>query len=196
MGKTNRKIPEINAGSMADIAFLLLIFFLVTTTIDTDSGIARKLPPLPEDELEEPPKIKPQNLLIIIANKNEEITYKKRYLRNDGTCCDEDLDSRPPENIKVNPQELKEISKKFITNNGKDPTMSVSPIKAIISLEAEYCSYETYISAQNSLAAAYKEIRNEESIKLYSKKYERLDKEKQVVIKKSYPQKISEADIN
>ena len=196
MGKTNRKIPEINAGSMADIAFLLLIFFLVTTTIDTDSGIARKLPPLPEDELEEPPKIKPQNLLIIIANKNEEITYKKRYLRPDGTCCDEDLDSRPPENIKVNPQELKEISKKFITNNGKDPTMSVSPIKAIISLEAEYCSYETYISAQNSLAAAYKEIRNEESIKLYSKKYERLDKEKQVVIKKSYPQKISEADIN
>tara|TARA_B100001750_G_scaffold39772_2_gene28876 strand:- start:3144 stop:3734 length:591 start_codon:yes stop_codon:yes gene_type:complete len=196
MGKTNRKIPEINAGSMADIAFLLLIFFLVTTTIDTDSGIARKLPPLPEDELEEPPKIKPQNLLIIIANKNEEITYKKRYLRNDGTCCDEDLDSRPPENIKVNPKELKEISKKFITNNGKDPTMSVSPIKAIISLEAEYCSYETYISAQNSLAAAYKEIRNEESIKLYSKKYERLDKEKQVVIKKSYPQKISEADIN
>ncbi len=196
MGKTNRKIPEINAGSMADIAFLLLIFFLVTTTIDTDSGIARKLPPLPEDELEEPPKIKPQNLLIIIANKNEEITYKKRYLRTDGTCCDEDLDSRPPENIKVNPKELKEISKKFITNNGKDPTMSVSPIKAIISLEAEYCSYETYISAQNSLAAAYKEIRNEESIKLYSKKYERLDKEKQVVIKKSYPQKISEADIN
>ena len=196
MGKTNRKIPEINAGSMADIAFLLLIFFLVTTTIDTDSGIARKLPPLPEYELEEPPKIKPQNLLIIIANKNEEITYKKRYLRNDGTCCDEDLDSRPPENIKVNPKELKEISKKFITNNGKDPTMSVSPIKAIISLEAEYCSYETYISAQNSLAAAYKEIRNEESIKLYSKKYERLDKEKQVVIKKSYPQKISEADIN
>ena len=196
MGKTNRKIPEINAGSMADIAFLLLIFFLVTTTIDTDSGIARKLPPLPEDELEEPPKIKPQNLLIIIANKNEEITYKKRYLRNDGTCCDEDLDSRPPENIKVNPKELKEISKKFITNNGKDPTMSVDPTKAIISLEAEYCSYETYISAQNSLAAAYKEIRNEESIKLYSKKYERLDKEKQVVIKKSYPQKISEADIN
>ena len=196
MGKTNRKIPEINAGSMADIAFLLLIFFLVTTTIDTDSGIARKLPPLPEDELEEPPKIKPQNLLIIIANKNEVITYKKRFSRPDGSCCDEDLDSRPPENIKVNPKELKEISKKFITNNGKDPTMSVSPIKAIISLEAEYCSYETYISAQNSLAAAYKEIRNEESIKLYSKKYERLDKEKQVVIKKSYPQKISEADIN
>ena len=63
--------------------------------------------------------------------------------------------------------------------------MSVDPTKAIISLEAEYCSYETYISAQNSLAAAYKEIRNEESIKLYSKKYERLDKEKQVIIKKA-----------
>jgi len=196
MGRSKRKIPEINAGSMADIAFLLLIFFLVTTTIDTDSGIARKLPPLPEDELEEPPKIKPQNLLVVIANKNEDITYKKRYVRADGSCCDEQTDPRPPENIKVTPEELIEISKKFIDNNGEDPTMSVNPQKAIISLEAEYCSYETYISAQNSLAAAYRQIRDAESIKEYNKKYNRLDKEKQTIIKKAYPQKISEADPN
>jgi len=196
MSKMKRKIPEINAGSMADIAFLLLIFFLVTTTIDTDSGIARKLPPLPEDETEEPPKIKPQNLLIVIANKNEEITYKKRYLKDDGSCCGEDQDSRPPENIQVNPEELTDIAEKFITNNGKDPTMSVNPEKAIISLEAEYCSYETYIAAQNALAAAYRKIRDSESVKLYGKKYDRLDKEKQTIIKKAFPQKISEADSN
>ena len=103
---------------------------------------------------------------------------------------------RPEKNIQVNPEELTEIAEKFITNNGKDPTMSVNPEKAIISLEDEYCSYETYIAAQNSLASAYRKIRDSESVKLYGKKYDRLDKEKQTIIKKAFPQKISEADSN
>ena len=67
-----RSAPEVNAGSMADIAFLLLIFFLVTTTLEKDNGIARQLPPIDKSEIE-PPKIKKKNLFIVLVNKNDEL---------------------------------------------------------------------------------------------------------------------------
>ncbi len=66
-----RSVPEINAGSMADIAFLLLIFFLVTTTMDVDKGINRKLPPYDEDVLEDPPVIKEKNIFTVLLNSND-----------------------------------------------------------------------------------------------------------------------------
>ena len=71
MGK-RRELPEINAGSMADIAFLLLIFFLVTTTMDVDSGISRKLPPMPEENVETP-EIHKKNIFVVLINKNNKI---------------------------------------------------------------------------------------------------------------------------
>ena len=64
MASKRRGLPEINAGSMADIAFLLLIFFLVTTTMDQDTGISRKLPPMPEEEQETPPEIHAKNIYV------------------------------------------------------------------------------------------------------------------------------------
>ena len=73
-----RAAPEVNAGSMADIAFLLLIFFLVTTTIETDSGINRKLPPT--DEIVDPPIIKERNIFTVVVNKNNQFLVEEKPL--------------------------------------------------------------------------------------------------------------------
>ena len=75
-----RSAPEVNAGSMADIAFLLLIFFLVTTTIETDSGINRKLPPM--EEIIDPPIIKERNIFTVVVNKNNQIFSAKYWGQN------------------------------------------------------------------------------------------------------------------
>ena len=73
-----RKSPEVNAGSMADIAFLLLIFFLVTTTIETDSGINRKLPPM--EDIIDPPVIKERNIFTVVVNKNNMILVEEKLM--------------------------------------------------------------------------------------------------------------------
>lgn len=176
-----RGLPEINAGSMADIAFLLLIFFLVTTTMDQDTGIARKLPPMPEENQETPPQLNNRNIYVVKCNSQ----FKEVVLTGFG---------RPTIETKIK-TELKESAKDFITNNGKNPKSSESPEKAIISLQTDNnTEYKTYIRVQNELTAAYNEVRNEESIKKFSLPFNQLNKEDQKTIKKLYPQKISEAE--
>ena len=201
-----RSAPEVNAGSMADIAFLLLIFFLVTTTIETDSGINRKLPPM--DEIIDPPIIKERNIFTVVVNKNNQILVEEK------------------------PMDLRDIRKEavaFLDNGGgigdeacdycqgnKDRSSSDNPEKAIISLKNDReTDYKVYISVQNELVAAYNELRDREFIRLYpsenmsyveaDKKYSdpRSDKtvkeklkEKLSVIKTLYPMKLSEAEPN
>lgn len=201
-----RSAPEVNAGSMADIAFLLLIFFLVTTTIETDSGINRKLPPM--DEIIDPPIIKERNIFTVVVNKNNQILVEEKLM------------------------ELRDIRKEavaFLDNGGglgeescdycqgsKDRSSSDNPEKAIISLKNDReTDYKVYISVQNELVAAYNELRNREFSRLYpsenmsyvdaDKKYSdpRTDKkvkdklkDKLSVIKTLYPMKLSEAEPN
>ncbi len=195
-----RSAPEVNAGSMADIAFLLLIFFLVTTTIASDSGISRMLPPIkPPDE--KPDIIKEKNIFQVLVNKNDQLFV---------------------ENEVMELKDIKEAAIKFIDNGGgngedacdycggeKDPASSDNPSKAIISLQNDReTSYKMYISVQNELVAAYTELRNKTANKLYSKTFTEMeansndanysgdqDKLKEQVdnIKKMYPQIISEA---
>ena len=201
-----RSAPEVNAGSMADIAFLLLIFFLVTTTIETDSGINRKLPPM--DEIIDPPIIKERNIFTVVVNKNNQILVEEK------------------------PMDLRDIRKEavaFLDNGGglgdeacdycqgnKDRSSSDNPEKAIISLKNDReTDYKVYISVQNELVAAYNQLRNREFTRLYpeenmtyieaDKRYtdprtektvkEKL-KEKISVIKLMYPMKLSEAEPN
>ena len=191
--------PEVNAGSMADIAFLLLIFFLVTTTIETDAGLDRMLPPIepPEDDV----VIKQKNIFQVLINKNGQLLA-------DGDVI-----------------ELKDLRGKamgFLENNGdgsctfcgsgaKDPTSSDNPSKAIISLKNDReTKYSTYITVQNELVGAYNDLRNRESERLfkipftdmeneYSKQEtspERKEKLKERIkrIQDMFPQKLSEAE--
>ena len=183
MASKRRGLPEINAGSMADIAFLLLIFFLVTTTMDVDSGIARKLPPMPEENVEIP-EIHKRNIFVVLINKNNKI------LAGIGS---------PTNIIEMNGDgsisSLKDDVKTFITNNGGNPNSSDSPDKAVVSLQnQEGTSYKTYIQVQNELTKAYNELRDEKSNIDYGKDFNRLDNEEQKKIKDFYPMKVSEAE--
>ena len=142
-----RSAPEVNAGSMADIAFLLLIFFLVTTTIEKDSGINRKLPPMEEID---PPIIKQKNIFTVLLNGKDQLLVEDELMEV---------------------ADLRDAAVEFLDNNGdetcdycqgnKDPRSSDNPDKAIISLKNEReTSYAAYISVQNELVAAYNVLRN------------------------------------
>jgi biopolymer transport protein ExbD len=202
-----RDNPEINAGSMADIAFLLLIFFLVTTTMDVDSGISMKLPEKPPANYD-PPKIKEKNIFEISVNRNNDLFV-------DGDVMEL--------------KDLKEAAKKFIDNGGgignpmpgeekgkecdycagdRDPESSDHPNKAIISIESDRASdYEVYVSIQNELRRAYTELRNTLALKKFKRTFDEIEEaykksgnkdenlEAQVkIIKNSYPQIITDLD--
>lgn len=198
-----RNAPEINAGSMADIAFLLLIFFLVTTTIEKDRGLVRALPP-EQPENVEPPIIKEKNLFVVIVNKNDELL----------------VEDKPMEM-----KDLQEAAIAFLDNGGvpkgqegycdycqgeRDPSSSDFPDKAIVTVKNDReTSYDTYITVQNELVGAYNSLRDRESQRLYGWKFtevkkaidegvykgnEESAKEKLDIIKKMYPQKLSEID--
>ena len=170
-----RGLQEINAGSMADIAFLLLIFFLVTTTMDVDSGIARKLPPMPDEEMQEDDsQINAKNIYVVLINTNNQLLVEGELM---------DI------------SQLREGAKRFINNNGIDPNLSDNPDKAIISLQNDRgTEYKTYIQVQNELAAAYNELRNDAALNKFGKRYIDLNKTDKKEIRKMYPQKISEAE--
>lgn len=175
MARKSRSVPEINAGSMADIAFLLLIFFLVTTTMDSDAGLQVKLPPWPDPS--QPPPTSTQNnrdVLEVLINANNQLLVEKKIM-------------------KVN--ELNEFTKRFLTNEGRDPNMATSSKKAIISLKNDRgTGYETYVSVYNELIRAYNEVRDEAAEKKFGKPFSKLTKKQKDEIKDMHPMKISEAE--
>jgi len=194
-----RSAPEVNAGSMADIAFLLLIFFLVTTTIETDSGISRKLPPELEDNQPPPPVIKERNLFTVILNSNDELLVEDKVMEL---------------------KDLRAAAVAFLDNGAedcsycqgaKDPSSSVNPTKAIISLvNNRGTSYKRYIAVQNELVAAYNELRDRVATSQYGESFTSLEsryndprttqenkdklKPKIEAIQELYPEKLSEAE--
>jgi biopolymer transport protein ExbD len=164
---------EVNAGSMADIAFLLLIFFLVTTTIDVDKGVLVKLPPW---SYEPPPELKmnTRNVYSVLVNANNELLVRGE-----------------PKSVKS----LREDTKVFIMNPRKMADMAESPKKAIISLKNDRgTSYETYLEVYNELKAAYNELREEEALKRHGKSFEFLSRDEQRSIRSAIPLVISEAE--
>lgn len=186
MRRYNRN--EISMGSMADIAFLLLIFFLVATTLETDKGILRKLPPM-VDQPETP--IKERNILVVLVNRGNKLMV---------------------EGEEINLRELKPKAKEFILNNNRETFLpevydvdidyfGLVPItkKHVISLQSDRgTSYEMYIAVQNELAAAYNELQDEISKNKFGVKYDELkgkeNKTKREAIEKIYSNKVSEAE--
>ena len=169
----DRMKPEVNAGSMADIAFLLLIFFLVTTTIDVDKGVLVKLPPWSN---EPPPEMKlnSRNVYSVLVNANNELLVRGE-----------------PASLKT----LRAETKVFIMNPRKLENMAQDPTKAIISLKNDRgTNYKTYLEVYNELKAAYNELREEEAQKKHGKSFEFLTKAEQKVIRSKIPLVISEAE--
>lgn len=190
-----RAAPEVNAGSMADIAFLLLIFFLVTTTIETDSGLNRKLPPIEDNT--EPPIIKQKNIFTVLLNGKDQLLVEEEIMEL---------------------KDLRKAATEFLDNGGdgtcdyckgkRNPDSSDNPDKAVISLKNEReTTYKTYISVQNELVAAYNDLRNIRAEALYGKSFVEMEanlndvnwpgdktklKDQLEKIKVEYPQKLSE----
>lgn len=139
--KRDRESVEVNASSMADIAFLLLIFFLVTTTIASDKGLAILLPPK-QDKPQEEVKMNQRNIFKVLVNSQDKLL----------------VEDEPLQDI----SRLKDMVKEFVSNNGRDPESSESPEKAVVSLKTDRgTSYETYINVLDELQGAYYELRAE-----------------------------------
>lgn len=181
-----REVQEVNAGSMADIAFLLLIFFLVTTTMDTDTGLARLLPPPVEDEPTDTPPIKERNVFTVLINSQNQLL----------------VEGRPME-----VRDLTEATKEFILNPMDDENLPEKKeievellglqevTKGVISLQNDNdTEYQTYLMVQNELQRAYNELRNDLAKRKFGKVYDELGKDEQAAIREVYPQKISEAE--
>jgi len=182
-----RQIPEINTGSMADISFLLVTFFLLTSSIDTDQGITRKLPP-PLDPKNPPPdiNIKERNVLKVLVSKSDALLVQGKF---------------------INIRELKETAKMFLSNpqNQSDlPEMEEREIpglgrikvsKGVISLKNDRgTSYQTYIQVQNELAAAISELRDQLARQKFGSKFSDLSPEQSDAVSKAVPVAISEAE--
>ena len=170
---SRRGTPTVNASSMADIAFLLLIFFLVTTTIDIDKGIRVKLPPW-SDEEPDPLKLKTRNVYSVLVNANNELLVRGE-----------------PKALRT----LKEDTKEFITNPAGREDLAEKPTKAIISLKNDRgTEYATYLTVYNELKAAYNEIWEEKAQIKYGQPYEDLTIDLKKEIRKEIPLVISEAE--
>lgn len=198
-----RATPEVNAGSMADIAFLLLIFFLVTTTIEKDKGIARQLPPKQEEDVP-PPPLKEKNIFIVNVNKNDQLLVEEELM---------------------DVKDLRQAAIEFLDNGGapagspehcsyckglRNPRSSDNPNKAVISMQNDrLTSYEMYIKVQNELVAAYNFLRDRESQRKFGWKFTEvkrsidegnfngnLDRAEEQLkeIQSLYPLKLSEAE--
>ena len=204
MGKGKRKVPGINASSTADISFILLIFFLVVTSMNSSTGLNVRLPEPPEDEdLQNPPKIKKRNSLIVLVNMDNDIMITQG--------------ERKPYLIELS--ELRQVVKDFISNSenradypekhAEDVVFEDGGVehvlpsgrqqnitsKHVISLQTDRgTNYKTYFEVSNELYAAYDELRDELSRQEFGKPYKDLDATQQMLCRLYYKTMISEAE--
>ena len=183
----NKKTPAINSSSTADIAFLLLCYFLMTTTMGSQTGLSRRLPPMPENQQKvEDQKVNRRNIIIVKINSADRL-----------------LAGSDP----IDVSQLKDKIKEFLTNPANDPNLPEKeeqdiegfgkyPVsKGVISLQNDRgTSYHAYIAVQNELVKAINELRDEFAFKNYGKPFIQLTEEQQDIAKLAVPQNISEAE--
>ena len=180
-----RENPEVNAGSMADIAFLLLIFFLVTTTMDVDSGLVRKLPPWNPDQ-ENTDKVKERNVLPVLINKHNQLAVR-------GNLRDISQLTEEVKEFILNPMNKEDLSEKYMKEVPYFGQIEVS--KGVVSLQNDKgTEYGRYIEVQNELVRAFDELRDDLARSKFGVGYDNLDEEKQDAIREIYPLAISEAE--
>ena len=195
MAINKRKVQEINAGSMADISFLLLIFFLVATTMNTDTGLLRMLPPMPpENQQQEEIKVKERNLFLVLISGSGNI-----------------MAGVPGKQEQIVLGQLKDMAKEFITNpmddenlpekvdreidmaDGSKWTYPVS--EGVVSLQTTRdTGYQAYIMVQNELTRAFNEVRDDVAQRKFGAKFSELNEDQRNAVSKAVPLKISEAE--
>ena len=187
MGK-KRKVPAVNASSSADIAFMLLLFFLMTSSMDTDKGLPRRLPPpVPKEQKETDVDIKKRNLLVVLINSQNQILCGDEFIdikqlkgRVKEFVSNPNNNEHMPEKVEV---DVPYFGKQMVTKNH------------VISLQNDRgTEYQAYIDVQNEIAAAYNELRDDLSRQKFGKIFMELDEEQQKAVQQIYPQKISEAE--
>lgn len=184
-----REVPEVPTGSLADIAFLLLIFFLVTTTMETDTGLMRKLPPLqdPNQQQDDDQQIHERNILVVKVNKDDMLLVEGEIIQI---------------------SELRDITKEFILNPNDAADLPekeeknipfFGPVRvakqAVISLQNDFgTTYGVYIAVQNELLAARQEVRNTLAMQRWGIPYDDLDEARMAAVDEYYNAPISEAE--
>ncbi len=199
MARKKRKVPGLNGSSLADISFILLIFFLITTSMDTDTGLVRRLPQPPDpNQQEEDVKVKGRNVLVVQVNMNNEILYYYGDEAKRVTVSD------------VQPADLRKVAKEFIANPENKanmpefhpadpplPLLGAYPITKnhIISVQTDRSTkYDVYFQIQNELMAAYNELRDEFAREKFGKYFRDLTEDERLAVTGVYPMKISEAE--
>lgn len=181
-----RKTPEINGGSMADIAFLLLIFFFVATTMDIDSGLSRVLSPFTPPDTK-PPEIKERNVFVVLVNMNNALFVEGEVVTD----------------LNV----LREKAKEFLLNRNNDENLPEKELKnipligdiwvskGVISLQNDRStSYGKYVEVQNEIIAAGNELKNDFAKRQFNKDFEKCSEEEKEAVTKAIPVMISEAE--
>lgn len=183
----SKKVPELNSASSADIAFLLLSYFLMTTTMNQDSGLQRRLPPMPaKDQEVQDQKVNRRNIIIVKINSQDRLFAG---------------------NEPIDVSRLKDKIKEFLLNPNNDPKLPEKEMKdiegfgqypvskGVISLQNDRgTSYQAYIAVQNEIVRAINEIREDFCRANYGKAYENLTEEQQEIVREAVPQLISEAE--
>ncbi len=184
---SKKKTPEINSSSTADIAFLLLCYFLMTTTMGSQTGLQRRLPPMPEkNQKTEDQKVNRRNIIIVKINSADRL-----------------LAGSDP----IDVSQLKDKIKEFLTNPTDSPNLPEKEVKdiegygkypvskGVISLQNDRgTSYRAYIAVQNELVKAINELRDDFSRANYGRPFNNLTEDQQEIVKKCIPQNISEAE--
>ena len=202
MPKTNRKVPGINASSMADVSFLLLCYFLMVSSMDVDSGLARRLPPPPQSQEETSVDVQRRNLLVVLVNAQNEILVQDQqgdvFYANDSEL-----------HGGADKPAMKDVIKGFVLNEANNPQLpqlieedfgapiGVVPVTSnhVISIQNDATTmYSAYIAVQNEVVRAYNELREEGSRKYFGTSYEDLTEDQKNQINNLYPQRISEAE--
>ena len=182
-----KSTPALNTTSSADIAFLLLIFFLVSTTMDVDKGIQRRLPPMPdENQKQQDIKVNRRNIVVVRINSQDRILAG-------GTPMDVTQVREKIKEFIINPANIESLPEKEMKDIEGFGQYAVS--KGVVSLQNDRgTSYSAYLRVQNEIVKAFNEIRDDFAMVNFGSKYADLDEEKQKIVREAVPQSISEAE--
>jgi biopolymer transport protein ExbD len=181
-----RSTPELSTSSMADIAFLLLTFFLLTTTMDQNIGMPRRLPPLLEDEQEKPPEINRRNIMEVRVSNTDLLLVNKKLM-------EVQLLKDEVKAFLANPRDEEDKPEKEVKTIELLGAVSVG--KGVVSLQTDRgTSYKMYMAVQNEIMRAYTELRDEFALARFQASYSKITEEQREAVRGVYPLNISEAE--